>query len=435
MLVRHWYAELYLAAALLIVASGMDYLGWLPAVVPIGIYLLWQLWQLRRLLLLLDEPGQLDASEPRGLFGAVYDHIHRQQRLAERRERQLFNRIRRFEESSASLPDGVVSLDHLGNIEWVNAQATRLLGLSERDLGQRIVNVVRSPRFVELFENPDPSASAEMPAPHQSGIVLQLLKVSDGAERRLLVIRDVTQLRYLEQVRRDFVANASHELRTPLTVVSGYLEAMSADPDRLPQIWQQPIEQMGQQARRMQGIIADMLTLAMLESQQQPAAEADIAVGSLLAEVTLAAEGLSGIGHHLLVVKIDANAHLRGAEKELHSAVSNLVYNAVQHTPAGTAITLAWAVDKKGCGCLSVEDSGEGIPAWHINRLTERFYRIDADRSRDTGGTGLGLAIVKHIATLHGAELNISSKLGQGSRFELRFPPSRLILSAKVVSA
>lgn len=435
MLAQRWYTELYLAITVLVVAWALDTLQWLPALVPVAIYLFWQLWQFRRLLVLLQDPEQADALEPAGFFGVVYAHLYRVRRSGVQRERQLAQRIQRFEELSAVLPDGVVSFDRHGTIEWFNAQAGRLLGLTERDLGQRIVNVVRSPRFVELFEDPESSAAIDMPAPKNSELQLQILKVSDGNRRTLLVVRDITQLRYLEQVRTDFIANASHELRTPLTVVSGYLEVMSTDQDSLPPAWRQPIEQMAQQAQRMQGIITDMLALAVLDGQQQLATEADISIGALLEEVKQAAEHISEDSHRQIVVQVDSDADLRGAEKELYSAVSNLVYNAVQHTPKGSPICLTWLVDDQGCGCLSVADSGAGIPAWHINRLTERFYRIDADRSRATGGTGLGLAIVKHVATLHGAELNISSVLGEGSRFELRFPASRVIVPSRRVSA
>ena len=430
MMSQRWYRELYLAIAVLLLGWGLDALQWLPALVPVAIYLAWQLWQIRRLIRILQAPDETNAQEPEGFFGVVYDHIYRDRRAAAQRERQLTKRILRFEESSASLPDGVVAYDRLGNVEWYNAPAGRLLGLTQRDLGQRIVNVVRSPPFVALFESSELSATTQMPAPTNSQLQLQLLKVSDGNQRSLLVVRDITQLRHLEQVRRDFVANASHELRTPLTVISGYLEAMADDSERLPAAWQTPVQQMGQQARRMQDIIADMLALAVLDGQQQLATETDISVGTLLEEIVAAAQQLSD--SHQFSLQPGSDAALRGAEKELHSAVSNLVYNAVQHTPAGSLITLSWSVNDQGQGCLSVEDNGDGIPAWHLNRLTERFYRIDADRSRATGGTGLGLAIVKHIATLHGAELQVSSEVGEGSRFTLLFPRSRLVTADQV---
>ncbi|MEL0081929.1 MAG: phosphate regulon sensor histidine kinase PhoR [Gammaproteobacteria bacterium] len=424
MLNQRWYSELYLALAVLLLAWSLDTLGWLPALVPITLYLVWQLWQFRRLMLLLNQPDRADASEPAGFFGAIFDHLYRIRRQGEQQERQLRQRIQRFEESSASLPEGVVSFDRQGNIQWFNLPAGRLLGLTDRDLGQRIVNVVRNPKFVELFEDPGLSVTTDMAAPENDQQQLQLIKVSDGDHRSLLVIRDITQLRHLEQVRRDFVANASHELRTPLTVISGYLEAMVADEENLPPAWQQPVEQMGQQARRMQNIIADMLALAVLDGQQQIADDSDIAVDQLLEEVKAAAERLDDT--HRLSIRVETGVFLRGAEKELHSALSNLVYNAVQHTPPGSEIILTWTEDDRGRGHLSVEDNGEGIPAEHLHRLTERFYRVNADRSRATGGTGLGLAIVKHIATLHDAELKITSELGQGSRFELCFPKSRL---------
>ncbi|MBL4621787.1 MAG: DUF3329 domain-containing protein [Immundisolibacteraceae bacterium] len=358
---QRWRTELYLLLAIALVSMGLEALGWLPGLIPMLLYAGWQLWQFRRLTRLLNHPDDSDAPEPCGLSAVIYDYIYRQRRDAEQRRRLLKERIRRFEQSSASLPDGVISLDRDGKIEWFNATAGRLMGLESRDIGQRIINVVRSPQFVQLFDDAGLSATTQMSSPRQSRIALELLKVNDGGMRDLLVVRDITQLRQLEQVRRDFVANASHELRTPLTVISGYLEALSALPDGLPANLQQPIEQMSQQAVRMQGIIADMLALAALDGQQQLAAEAQIDVAGLLNEVKLAADRLTG--DHKLVVTIASESRLRGAEKELHSAVSNLVYNAVQHTPPGSQITLCWDIDDQGRGCLSVADNGEGIPA------------------------------------------------------------------------
>ena len=421
---QRWRSELYLLLLLVLVSFGLNILGWLPGLIPLLFYAGWQLWQFKRLIWMINHPDDEAAPDPRGLSAVIYDYIYRQRRGAEQRERTLSERIRRFEQSSASLPDGVISLDRHAKIEWFNATAGRLLGLEPRDLGQRIINVVRSPQFAELFKDTALSTTIHMSSPRHNRVDLELLKVNDGGQRNLLVIRDITQLRQLEQVRRDFVANASHELRTPLTVISGYLEALPALPDGLPGNLQQPVKQMTQQAHRMQGIIADMLALAVLDGQQQPTAEADIDVAALLDEVKLAADRITD--DHQLVVSVESTIRLQGAEKELHSAVSNLVYNAVQHTPPGSQVTLSWSLDDQGQGCLSVADNGEGIPAEHLSRLTERFYRVDADRSRATGGTGLGLAIVKHIANLHGAQLVITSKQGQGSRFELRFPASRL---------
>jgi len=425
MLLRRWYPELYLAIVTLMLAWVLDNQGWLAWPLPVTAYLGWQLWQLRRLLRLLHQPDNDHNPEPAGICGVIYDHLYRLQRVTEQRERQLSKRIQRFEESSASLPDGVVALDPKGQVEWFNAPAGRLLGLTAADLGLPIINVVRNPRFLQFCQTPELTATADIPAPKNNRVQLQLLKVSDGGQRTLLVVRNITKLRHLEQVRRDFVANASHELRTPLTVVHGYLQTMAVD-QSLPTDWQKPVEQMLQQTQRMQGIIADMLALAALEDREQPATEADVAVDKLLEEVRQGAERLSS-GNHELVVDIGSDQRLRGAEKELHSAVANLAYNAVQHTAPGSRISLGWRIDDQGRGCLRVGDNGTGIAAQHLERLTERFYRIDPDRSRATGGTGLGLAIVKHVATLHGAQLIITSNPGEGSCFELQFPASRVV--------
>ena len=424
---QRWYSEIGLIVSVLLAAVLLERLQWCPGEVPLIGYLLWQLWQFRRLSQLLDHPEDPHAIEPRGFIGAVYDQYYRMVREADRRERLLEQRIRRFEESSASLPDGVVSLDRSGNIEWFNAPAGRMLGLQSRDLGQRIVNVVRSPQFVALFDTDSTVDMIELPAHQQAHEVLEIIKVKDRGQRSLLVVRDVTHLRHLERVRQDFVANASHELRTPLTVISGYLESMAESDEQIPKGWQQPFRQMRQQASRMQQIIADMLSLAALEGERHLPQHDPVDVSKLLEEIREAGKRLSGEREHQIVLAIEQDARLLGSEKELHSAVANLLYNAVQHTPDGSHITLSWVLQNDGSGLLAVVDDGPGIPREHLHRLTERFYRVDVDRSRETGGTGLGLAIVKHIANIHDAEFTLTSEVGRGSRFELRFPPERLI--------
>jgi two-component system phosphate regulon sensor histidine kinase PhoR len=248
-----------------------------------------------------------------------------------------------------------------------------------------------------------------------------------GQRRRLLVVRDITNIRHLEQVRRDFVANASHELRTPLTVLYGFLEALTEDEGEVPERWRRPLDLMTQQTLRMQRIIDDMLMLARLEGDSSQHAEGDVNVPNLLQLIRAEAQALIGRRRHQLELDVDATLWLRGSELELRSAFSNLVSNAVHHTPDGSLIRIHWQERPDGGALFEVQDNGEGIAASHLPRLSERFYRVDASRSRARGGTGLGLAIVKHVLARHGAELSIHSAPGQGSRFGCQFPAARVV--------
>jgi two-component system phosphate regulon sensor histidine kinase PhoR len=387
--------------------------AWLGLVVYLG-------WHLRNLLR-LHASLQVDAETPEsiGLWGELFERLYQTRREAAAIRRRLGLIVQRFEESSAALPDAAVLLAEDGRIDWCNEAAQRLLGLhTPRDLGQRITNVVRHPAFGAYFSGVgDPAEGVEFPSPNADEVMLQAQMVSFGQGRRLLVVRDITKIRRLEQVRRDFVANASHELRTPLTVIFGFLETLTAEPDKVPQRWQRPLELMTQQTVRMQRIIDDMLMLARLEGDTSRAGSGDVNVPNMLQLIRSEAQALSGARGHRLELDVDDGLWLRGSELELRSAFSNLVGNAVQHTPDGSLIRLRWQATPDGGARFEVLDNGEGIAAEHLPRLSERFYRVDASRSRARGGTGLGLAIVKHALARHGAELTIHSVPGEGSCF------------------
>jgi two-component system phosphate regulon sensor histidine kinase PhoR len=387
--------------------------AWLGLVVYLG-------WHLRNLLR-LHASLQVDAETPEsiGLGGELFERLYQTRREAAAIRRRLGLIVQRFEESSAALPDAAVLLAEDGRIDWCNEAAQRLLGLhTPRDLGQRITNVVRHPAFGAYFSGVgDPAEGVEFPSPNADEVMLQAQMVSFGQGRRLLVVRDITKIRRLEQVRRDFVANASHELRTPLTVIFGFLETLTAEPDKVPQRWQRPLELMTQQTVRMQRIIDDMLMLARLEGDTSRAGSGDVNVPNMLQLIRSEAQALSGARGHRLELDVDDGLWLRGSELELRSAFSNLVGNAVQHTPDGSLIRLRWQATPDGGARFEVLDNGEGIAAEHLPRLSERFYRVDASRSRARGGTGLGLAIVKHALARHGAELTIHSVPGEGSCF------------------
>ena len=386
-------------------------LGWVGGDAGIGAgmgLLAYSGWHVRNVLRLAASlRGDGDPPESIGLWGELFERLYRARREATVTRRRLAQIVQRFEEASAALPDAAVVLGAFGAIDWCNEAAQRLLGL-------------RMPR--DLGGEGDRIAGVEFAAPQGDGLILHARLIDIGTHRRLLVVRDVTQARRLEQVRRDFVANASHELRTPLTVVYGFLETLATDADELPPRWRRPLELMTQQTLRMQRIVDDMLMLAQLESDGAHA-ESDINVPNLLQQIRNEAIALSGGRRHRVELEVDPRLWLRGNETELRSAFSNLVANAVQHTPDGTLITVRWQL-RDGRPVLEVEDNGEGIAPEHLPRLSERFYRVDASRSRARGGTGLGLAIVKHALARHDAELLIRSQVGVGSAFSCVFPAS-----------
>ncbi len=395
-------------------------------------YLVWHLVNLFRLERWLREGKKFQPPDAAGIWGEVYHHFYRLQQRNRKRKRKLAAILNQFQEAAAALPDAAVVLRASGEIEWFNEAATRLLGLRAQDVGQRVVNLVRHPAFTKLFASGTSGPSgpgaepSEFPSPVDGQLTLVARVVPYGKDQRLLVARDVTRLQRLEQMRRDFVANVSHELRTPLTVVTGFLETMNdgTSPDT-PQ-WARSLQLMQQQTRRMQRIVNDLLLLARLETENRISRPAPVAVPALLAAIQEEALALSGEKAHVIRLEAEPSLWLQGSEEELRSAFSNLVFNAVQYTPDGGEILIRWHADDAGVH-LAVKDAGVGIPAHHIPRLTERFYRVDVGRSRASGGTGLGLAIVKHVLGRHEGRLRIESALDKGSTFTCDFPPSLML--------
>ncbi len=333
--------------------------------------------------------------------------------------------LERFRAAGRALPDGVVILDREHRMEWCNPTAERHFGIdARRDLGQPVTNFVRHPDFVAYVERREYGEPVTVRLP-RSYAVLQLRLIEFGEEQTLLSSRDITAQEKLETMRRDFVANVSHELKTPVTVLSGFVETLSdksievSAPQR-----QRFLGLMAEQARRMQQLVEDLLTLSALESSPAPQDDGPIEMLPFVEQLAEEARALSGNRHRVLV-RVDADCRLTGSAKELRSAFSNLVSNAVRYTPEGGAVTLFWMLDGAR-GVFGVEDTGIGVESRHIPRLTERFYRVDQGRSRDTGGTGLGLAIVKHVLTRHQASLEVESELGKGSVFRAVFPAQRV---------
>lgn len=404
----------------------------------LGAGLLWVLVDFLRGLRALQWLRRGDVSDvplKHGLWGEVVDRARRLVRAREQQIRESDARLQDFLAALQASPNGVVLLDAQGRIEWFNQTAAEHFGLeSQRDLLQHFGNLVRDPGYAAYAAAGDFLHDVTMPGrgntpSHPVRLSVHLHPYGDG--RRLLLSRDVTALEQAEAMRRDFVANVSHEIRTPLTVLTGFVETLQSLPlDETERA--RYLELMAQQAGRMQSLVSDLLTLSRLEGSPLPGAGEWVPVASLLQQLAQEAHALSDVllpadaPAQVIHFETAAQEDLAGTAGELHSALSNLVSNAIRYTPPGGEITAGWLRHDDGRGEFFVQDSGPGVAPEHLPRLTERFYRVDRSRSRDTGGTGLGLAIVKHVAQRHGAELKIESTLGKGSRFAVVFPASRL---------
>ena len=405
----------WLAIALAILAAGL------------AIALYRQRREFGKLKRWVSQPRLTDPPEAEGAWGEVFNLLHRHRRATLRRRRELARLMVRSRRGAQALPYGVAVLDAEYRMDWCNDAAREHLGLDpERDRGQPIVNVVRAPEFVDYLRAGEFAEALRLKSPG-SARTLALQIVSFGDEEHILLSQDVTGSERVEAMRRDFVANVSHELRTPLTVLAGFLETiqdLKLDASRV----RDYVSLMAPQAARMKRLIDDLLTLSALEHAPAPHDAERVALRPLLERVRAEAEALSA-GRHRISLEAAGADDLLGAEGELASAFVNLATNAVRYTPAGGEIRICWRSGTQladGGAEFSVEDTGIGIDPEHLPRLTERFYRVDRGRSRETGGTGLGLSIVKHALARHQATLAIESTPGKGSRFIARFPAARL---------
>jgi two-component system, OmpR family, phosphate regulon sensor histidine kinase PhoR len=370
--------------------------------------------------------GSQEGQAPRdtGFWGELGYRVERSIRSRELGLAQEQTRLTQFLSAIEASPNGVLMLDAGDQIEWCNSVAAEHFGLDpQRDRRQRVTNLVRAPAFVAYLQSGDFDAGVDFPNPRGRGLLsVSIRRYGEGM--KLVLSQDITERERAEAMRRDFVANVSHEIRTPLTVLSGFIETMTnlnlSEVER-----KRVLLLMTQQAGRMQALVSDLLTLAQLEGSPRPTAERWVSLDVLLGQVEADAKALSAGRHTMAFVK-NTVAQIAGAEAELLSAVTNLVNNAVRYTPAGGQIDVAWRVLADGAGELSVSDTGPGIAREHLSRLTERFYRVDGSRARDTGGTGLGLSIVKHVVQRHSGELQIHSEVGKGSSFRLVFPAVRV---------
>jgi two-component system phosphate regulon sensor histidine kinase PhoR len=415
------------AALGLVVGWAIGHPWWgLAGALALAALMLWR--NLHRLEDWLRNRNRKTPPDAGGLWGEVISQVarlHRRKQFHKQRMLALFRELRR---SSASMPDGVVVLNAAHEILWFNRKAGELLGLRRKtDFGIKLASLLRLPEFARYLARGEFSAALRLQPRVGEAFWLEFQGMPYGEGQLVLLVRDVTRQAQLETMRKDFVANASHELRSPLTVIAGYLETLAGEPD-LPADLRPPVLEMRRQSERMTAIIADLLELSRLEASDEQVAGSEIDVTALLAVLARDLKTRDGKRHEV-EVRVESGDRLRADEGLLHSAFWNLVDNASKYTPAGGRITLRWWVDEDG-GHFSVADTGPGIPAEHLPRLTERFYRVDAGRTRDAGGSGLGLAIVRHVLQRHGGELSIRSEEGQGSVFTCHLPASRLVPQA-----
>lgn len=394
------------------------------------LYLIGHIYWLHRLHTWLKKPVLNQMPNGTGVWEDIFAALYQEHRRNSRSKTQLSSTLERFRHAASALPDGVVVLNSDNEIEWCNPPAENQLGLNlKHDENQPISYLVRHSDFVEYLQaqEQDESFNSEpikLKSWRNPEVTLEIQLIPFGSKQKLLICRDVTALEKTEIMRRDFIANVSHELRTPLTVVGGFLETLVDMDGAVPESLKNYFGMMMDQTSRMRRIIEDLLTLSTIESNTQSPDNNEIDMSKLLHQIQNDANSLSKSLNkttHNVHLDMDKNLHIKGSQEELYSALSNLTSNAIRYTPAGGDIFIGWKL-RDNQAVFSVRDTGIGIEQQHIDRLTERFYRVDRGRSRETGGTGLGLAIVKHILNRHQARLEIESQLGVGSTFSIVFP-------------
>ena len=403
-------------------------IGWLldllfPALFATSLVLLG--WNYRHIFVLdkwLWRDKKLTPPAGDGSWQQVFDGIYYRLRKARKKNKELRALIRRFRDGAEALPDAIVVLNSDWTIIWCNKLAQQLVGLRwPQDERQRIDNLIRNPEFQAYIQQKQFDQPLELSSPVNEDLVLEYRMLQYGDDQHLLIVRDVTQLKLLEQVRKDFVANVSHELRTPLTVLQGYLEVMDADNLPNPGIWLKAHTVMLEQTKRMDALVQQLLTLSRIEAAAKVQFEDHIDVPAMLAMLEQESQTLNRDKHHQISFSIEPDLVVSGIREELRSAFSNLITNAIKYTPNGGEIQVSW-VRQHQKAVFSVSDNGEGIAPQHVKRLTERFYRVDQARARATGGTGLGLAIVKHVLQRHNSKLMIFSEPKKGSSFSFSLP-------------
>jgi two-component system phosphate regulon sensor histidine kinase PhoR len=404
-------------------------LGWLTGqwlLVSVVLFLGYSFWHLRQIyyferwILGFDKDAVTHLT---GIWRYAIENISRYQKTGKKRKRRIARLLQRFNKTLETLPDAIVVMDGNKKIEWVNVAAKRLLGISRKHNGMKITQVIQDKSFQEFLKNDDSMLSLEMSSPVNKLIELEINLTRYDEGQFLLAAHDISDVKKVESIRREFLANVSHELRTPLTVVSGYLEML--ENEELPQAIKAGITASNRQAQRMQHLVSDLLMLSKIELHTDNAPLDDIVnIPLMLAGLQSDAVRLSDTAQHKIELQCDRRLGMRGSEAELSSAFGNLIFNAVLHTPESTKIIIRWQRTAKSLE-FSVKDNGPGIEAKHLAHLTERFYRVDKGRSRERGGTGLGLSIVRHVVQRHLGEVKIVSEVGKGTTFSCEFPLHR----------
>ena len=425
---RDWNLELNQFIFLLAVGATA---GWLLGFPGVGValvtvpYSFWMLFRLKALVGWLQSGGKDEPPESGGIWGRLFDNLYQIQQANKQQISELNDIIVRAQQSTNAIADGVVVVDKFGALDWWNEAGGKFLGLRlPADKKNPLVNLLRDPRFIRYFKSKNYSNPITIPSSQNPNQMLQFEITLFGEGERLIVVRDVTRLTQLEQMRKDFVANVSHELRTPLTVVKGYLETFLDLISGNPQL-ERGLQQMHNQTQRMELLINDLLMLSRLETDTELKTNNPVSAPALIRQIYNDGLAVNDNKQHEINLEIDESLDICGDVNELRSAFSNLLVNAINYTPEQGNIVVRWYQDETGI-FMEVEDDGIGIDSKHIPRLTERFYRADEGRDAKSGGTGLGLAIVKHVLIHHNANLEIISNLGEGSLFRCRFPVSAI---------
>lgn len=415
--------QLLVLLLLLALLGGLTGFFWPVLWLGTLIVLLNQLFQIARFESWIRKGGSRNMPSTRGIWEDIYYHIYRIKKNDKKRKKKLGKLVDLFRQSTDALPDAAVVLGRYDQIEWSNKVAKQILGIQQTDKGQRIPNLIRFPEFVRYLRSGNFNESICVPSPVDRRITLALRVVNYGEGLRLLLAQDVTQLKKIELMRKDFVANVSHELRTPLTVLKGYIETLQEMDDCQGALLQECLLQMQGQTERMEHLVDDLLLLTRLETQQVKVEIVD--VPALLMQICRESDALSSNKQRVELL-LQTDAHILGDEQELRSAFTNLLGNALKYSPEDQQVTVSWAQTANAV-ILAVTDRGEGIAEQEIPRITERFYRCEVKRVQKVAGTGLGLAIVKHVLMRHDAALQITSELGKGSCFQCCFPLKRIV--------
>jgi len=421
-----WSLLLWAFCCLLLGWFTNAHVAWLAYLCGVLVYLAGHLYWIHRLYQWALKPSLNFIPNGKGIWEDIFANLYHEMRRHSRSQSQLSSTLERLRHATSALPDGVVVLNNRNEIEWFNEPAVQRLGLKRHhDENQPIYYLLRQAEFVEYLQAEEYSEPLKLKSWRTPDVTLELQIIPFASKQRLLICRDVSAIEKTEVMRRDFIANVSHELRTPLTVIGGFLETISDMQGEVSPDIQPYFDMMQAQTTRMRRIIEDLLTLSRLENNVMLKDEVEIDMRAMLQQLHRDAQALSQ-GQHTVTLHMDTNVNLLGSYNELMSAMSNLTSNAVRYTPPQGKIDIYWQMRGEDV-VFSVQDNGIGIEPHHLPRLTERFYRVDSGRSRDTGGTGLGLSIVKHILHHHQASLLVESEPGQGSCFRIVFPAQRIL--------